>query len=145
MNGLRCVHPASDEVHSQGRLNVAINRLLAVVVVQSHFLEHVHVSGISAKVGIRIFSIVGGLGFLSGQIRGSVRWRRGGRGLRLLHRLKRPEGSWVRAKSLKSLVGGIIKRGQCRVKVSFLQGTRGPKEGAFVEMPGLRVRGQKLL
>lgn len=59
ISGLRCVHPASKEVFSQGRLNVAINRLLAVVVCQSHFLEQAHESGISAKVGMRIFSIVG--------------------------------------------------------------------------------------
>ena len=73
ISGLRCAHPVSKEVFSQGRLNAAINRLLVVVVCQSHFLGQVHESGISAKVGMRIFSIVGDLGFLGDQIRGFVR------------------------------------------------------------------------
>lgn len=60
MRGLRCVQPASQEVFSQGRLSAAIRRLLAVVVCQSHFWGHVHESGMSAKVGMRIFSIARG-------------------------------------------------------------------------------------
>ena len=89
MRGLRCVQPASKEVFSQGRLNAAISRLLTVAVCQSHFCGHVHESGISAKVGIRIFSIAGGLGFSGGRIRGSVRWRQELQDLRLLHKLRR--------------------------------------------------------
>ena len=137
MSGLRCVHPASREVFSQGRLSAAIRRLLVVVVCQSHFLGHIHASGISARVGIRIFSIAKGLGFLGGQTRGSVRWQREARGLRLLHRLKRLGGSWVRVRSLKSLVEGFIKREQCTVRALSLQDIIGLKEDVSVEMLSL--------
>ena len=117
IRGLRCVHPASRDVFSQGRLSAAINRLLVVVVCQSHFWGQIHVSGIRAKVGIRTFNIVKGLGFLSDRIRESVRWQQGGQGLHLLRRLRRLGGLWVPMRKLWSLVREIRGRGRCKAKV----------------------------
>lgn len=137
MSGLRCVHPASREVFSQGRLSAAISRLLVVVVCQSHFFGHAHASGISAKVGMRIFSIARGSGFLGGQSRGSARWQREVQGLRLLHRPKRLGELWVRVRSPKSLVEGSTKREQCTVRALSLQDIVRLKEGVSAEMLSL--------
>lgn len=54
------LHPVSDIFFNQDRLAVAIKRLWRRVVGHSHFLGATHVTGISIRVGTRIFSIVGG-------------------------------------------------------------------------------------
>lgn len=63
---LRAVHPVSVVLLSQVRLAKAINMLWVRVVGHSHLLEVNHVVGRRKRVGIRIFSIVGDLGFVGG-------------------------------------------------------------------------------
>lgn len=52
--------PVSDMFFSHDRLAVAIKRLWRRVVGHSHFLGTAQAVGRSIKVGMRIFSIVGG-------------------------------------------------------------------------------------
>lgn len=85
--------PVSDRFLSQVRLNRAIMKLWERVEGQSHLAGESQVVGTSIRVGIRIFSIVGGLGFVGGQFRGCGQWLLTGQGLRLLHRLKMPVGA----------------------------------------------------
>lgn len=54
------VQPVSAVQLSQVRLNRAMIRLCVTVAVHSHFLGVSQVVGKSIRVGIRIFSIVGG-------------------------------------------------------------------------------------
>lgn len=86
---LREVQPVSDRLSNQVRLASAIIRLWARVVGHSHFRGVNHVVGTSMSVGIRIFSIVGDLGFVGGRFRGCVRWLPIGLGLHLLHKLRK--------------------------------------------------------
>lgn len=85
---------------NQDRLINAMIRLWARVVGHSHFLGVAQVVGISIKVGISSFNIVGGLGFEGGRCRVCGRWQLVGQGLRQLRRLKMPEGVLVRPRSL---------------------------------------------
>ena len=81
--------PVSASFFIQVRLNVAITRLFSRAEDHNHLAGISQVVGISIIVGRRIFSIVGGLVFVSGHFRGFGRWQLGGQGLRWLHRLKR--------------------------------------------------------
>jgi len=80
--------PVSDRFLSQVRLNRAIMKLWERVEGQSHLAGVSQVVGTSMRVGMRIFSIVGGLGFVAGQFRECGQWLLTGQGLHLLHRLK---------------------------------------------------------
>lgn len=79
---------------------------------QSHLAGANQVVGMSMRVGIRIFSIVGGLGFEGGRSREYGRLQLVGQGLHLLHRLRMPGGALVRLRSGWCLVEGSIRRGQ---------------------------------
>lgn len=73
---------------SQWRLIVAIKRLWVVVLVHRSFWGDRRAVGRSMIVGRRIFSIVGGLDYVGGRIRGCV-WRQlVWLGQCLLHRLR---------------------------------------------------------
>lgn len=96
----RAVHPDSVVLLSQDRLRTAINRLLARVVGQSHFDGASQVVGTSIIVGIRIFSIVGGLSFVDGLCRVFERLQLVGLSRRLLHRQRMLEGVRGREKNL---------------------------------------------
>lgn len=74
--------PISESHFNQDRLVRAIKRLWAVVVVQSHFVGTSQIVGKSMSVGIRIFSIVEGLGFGGDRSRGFVLWQLAGLVLR---------------------------------------------------------------
>lgn len=58
--GLRKVHPVSEMFFSQVRLIVAINRLWKRLAGHNHLWGTNHAVGIINRVGMRIFSIVGG-------------------------------------------------------------------------------------
>lgn len=66
---MREVQPVSDRFFSQERLAKAISRLCIRVVGQSHLAGVSQVVGMSISVGMRIFSIVAGLGFEGGRFR----------------------------------------------------------------------------
>ena len=89
MRELRDVQPVSDELTSQVRLANAITRLWPSVVGQSHLAGTTQVVGTSISVGIKIFSIVRGLGFVIGRSHGSGRLQLVELALRLLRRRKR--------------------------------------------------------
>lgn len=78
---LREDQPVSDRFFNQVRLKRAITKLWARVEGQSHLGEESQVVGASIRVGIRIFSIVGGLGFVGGQFHGCGQWLLKGLGL----------------------------------------------------------------
>lgn len=82
------------------------------VVGQSHLGETSQAVGTSISVGMRIFSIVGGLGFVSGQCRGFGRWQPVMRALHLPRMLRMLGGAWGRLRSWWSLVGGFTGRGR---------------------------------
>lgn len=90
----RLDQPNSDAFFSQVRLARAIMRLCTRVVGQSHLAGAPQAVGISIRVGIRIFSIVRGLGFGVDQFRGCGRWLLEGQGRHLLRRLKMLGGVW---------------------------------------------------
>lgn len=69
MYRLREVQPVSDRLFSQLRLARAISRLCIRVVGQSHLAGVSQVVGMSISVGMRIFSIAVGLGFVGGRFR----------------------------------------------------------------------------
>lgn len=79
---------------------------------QSHLEGSSQVVGTSINVGMRIFSIVGGLGFVSGQFRGCEPWLLVVRAQRLLRRLRMPRGVLERLRSLWNLVEGFREKGQ---------------------------------
>lgn len=79
----------------QNRLSVAISRLFAVASCQNHLVGDIHVAGISIIVGIRIFSIVAGLGSGGGLCRGFGQLRQEGLAPLLPHRLKRQARAWA--------------------------------------------------
>lgn len=81
-------HPVSDDHLSQDKLARAMTKLCAIDVVQSHFAGLNQIVGKSMSVGIRIFSIEGGLGFGGGLCRVFVQLLLVGLGLRWLHKLK---------------------------------------------------------
>lgn len=60
MIGERLAQPVSPGFFIQARLIVAMRRLLKVVVCQIHFDWESQVTGISMRVGSKIFSIVEG-------------------------------------------------------------------------------------
>ena len=91
---LMLAQPVSQGFFSHTRLSVAISRLLVVVTCQNHFLGESQVAGMSISVGIRIFSIVVGLGFVVDLSHGYGQWRQVGRVLRLLRRLKMLKEVW---------------------------------------------------
>lgn len=64
------VHPVSEMFFNQWRLAVAISKLCKRVADHSHFLGAAQIVGTSIKVGIKIFSIVKGLGLVAGLCRG---------------------------------------------------------------------------
>lgn len=66
-----------------------ITRLWVVVLIQIMLFFDNHVKGISIIVGIMIFSIVGGLGFVRGRRHMCLRPLLGGIGLKLPRRLQR--------------------------------------------------------
>lgn len=82
MSWFKLVQPVSDVLWSQVRLARAIMRLWRRLVVHSHFVGASQAVGRSIKVGIKIFSIVGCLSFLTGLFRGFGLWLLGGPGLR---------------------------------------------------------------
>lgn len=108
----RLVQPVFSGFFIQSRLIVAIRRLLSVVACQVHFEGDSQATGISIRVGRRIFSIVGDLGFLGGPCRGFGRWLLARLILRWLHMLRRQEEVSGQRKSLLSLVEGPRGRGQ---------------------------------
>lgn len=69
----REVQPVSDIFLSQVRLASAIVRLWRRVVGHSHLAGVIQAVGMSIMVGIKIFNIGGGLGFVGGQYRGYER------------------------------------------------------------------------
>lgn len=91
------------------------------------------------RVGTRIFSIVGGLGFVGDLFRVFEQWRLGGQGLRLLRRLRRPEEALGRLKSWWNLVGGLRGKGRQRGRVLFLLNKVGRRGGGSGGMLGLPV------
>lgn len=81
INELRADQPTSDRQPSQVRAASAIIRLWPRVVGQSHLAGTSQVVGNSMSVGISTFSIVAGLGSVSGLFRGFVQLQLEGRGL----------------------------------------------------------------
>lgn len=77
----------------------AIIRLCRSVVGHNHLAGTIQIVGTSIRVGIKIFSIVGDLGFGGGQIRGFEQWLLVGRGQRLLRRLKMLIEAWGRLRN----------------------------------------------
>lgn len=105
-------HPASEFHFSQLRLSNAISRLWAVVVVHNHAFGVSHVVGNSMSVGIKIFNIVGGLGFGGDLSRGCGQWQLGGQGPHLLRRLRMLAGVLGLLSRRWLLIGGIRVIGQ---------------------------------
>lgn len=68
-------------------------KLWARVVGHSHLAGVNQAVGTSIRVGMRIFSIVGDLGFVGGLFRVFGQWQLEGQGLRLPHMLRRPGGA----------------------------------------------------
>lgn len=97
--GFKKDHPVSDRFFSQVRLINAIIRLWRRVEGHSHLVGTMQAVGISIRVGMRTFSIVGGLDFVSGQCRGFEQWLLVGQVLRLLRRLRRPVEEQERQRS----------------------------------------------
>lgn len=96
---LRVVQPVSERFFSQVRLNNAIVRLCIRAVGQSHLGGTSQIVGINIRVGMRIFSIVVGLGFVVGLCRGCGQLQLAGQGLHLLHKLKMLGAVLVRRRS----------------------------------------------
>lgn len=94
MYELRVCQPVSEAFISQERLKVAMIKLWVRAVGQSHLAGESQAVGTSIRVGMRIFSILRGLGFLGGLCRGFERQLLGGRGLRLPRKLKMPIIVW---------------------------------------------------
>lgn len=82
--------PVSDRFFNQVRLTSAITRLCISVVGHSHLAGVNQVVGTSIRVGIRIFNIVGGLGFEGGLIHECGKWLLVKPVRHLLRRLKMP-------------------------------------------------------
>lgn len=99
IKGLRQDQPVSEALFSQTRLIKATVRLWRRVAGHSHLAGVNQAVGRIMRVGIRIFSIVGGLGFGDDRSRGSGRWPLVGQVLRLLRRLKMQVKAWGRARS----------------------------------------------
>lgn len=78
----------------------------------NHFAGASQVVGTSISVGMRIFSIVGGLGSVGGRSRESGRLLLEGLALRLLHKLRKRGEAWERPKSWLNLIEGFRSRGQ---------------------------------
>jgi len=103
----------------------------------SHLTGASQAVGINIRVGIRIFNIVGGLGFLGGRNHGYGRLLLAVLGPRLLHKLRMQEGIWGRLKSCWRLVVRITRKGQRRGRALFLLGRGGRRGGGPGEMLGL--------
>lgn len=86
MYGLRQCQPVSEKFLSSVRLIKATIRLWRRVVDHSSLIGVSQMVGINIRVGIRIFSIVVGLGFGGDQSRGYGQWLLVGRVLRLLRK-----------------------------------------------------------
>lgn len=87
--GFKVVHPDSVLLFSHERLNKAIKKLWARVVGQSHFGGVSQAVGMSIIEGIRIFSIVVGLGFVGGPSHVFGQLRREAPAQHLLHKRRR--------------------------------------------------------
>lgn len=72
--GLRKDRSVSEEALNHDRLMSAISRLCIRVVGHNHLMGVSQAVGINIVVGMRTFSIGGGLGLGGGQSRGFVRW-----------------------------------------------------------------------
>lgn len=105
-------HPVSDIFFNHDRLAVAITRLCSNVVGHSHFLGVSQVVGTSIKVGIRIFSIVTGLGLEGGRYHGCELLRPVGLGLCLPHKLRMLAGEQGEQRSLWKKGSSSIVTGQ---------------------------------
>lgn len=70
---MRKSQPVSDELFSHSKLARAIRRLCIREVGHSHLAEASQIVGNSIIVGMRIFNIGGGLGFVGGRSRVFVR------------------------------------------------------------------------
>merc|ERR1712035_236994 len=101
--GLRQDQPVSERFFSQVRLASAITRLCRSAVGHNHLAETSQVVGTSMRVGIRIFSIVEGLGFGGDRCRGFERWLLVGRALHLLRRLKMMREHKVRVEERRGI------------------------------------------
>ena len=112
INRLREDHPVSERFFNQERLIREMQKLYIKLMGQSQLRLSNQAVGISMSVGIRIFSIGGGLGFVVGRSREFEQWLLVGRDQRLLRRLRMQGGAWGMLRSWLSLVGGFIRRGQ---------------------------------
>lgn len=99
INRLSEDQPVSERFFSHERLIKEMQKLYNKLMGQSQLGLSSQAVGISISVGIRIFSIGGGLGFAVGQFRGFGQWLLEGRARRLLHRLKMQAGVMEMLKS----------------------------------------------
>lgn len=99
MNRLSEDQPVSERFFSHERLIREMQKLYNKVMGHSQLGLSSQAVGISINVGIRTFSIGGGLGFAVGRSRGFGQWQLEGRARRLLRRLKMQGGAWEMLKS----------------------------------------------
>lgn len=86
---LRHIQPDVHGIFIHNKLKIAIRRLFSVARCHTQLRCESQVAGISMRVGTRIFSIGGGLGFVDDQFRGFEQLLLGGLDLHWPRRLKR--------------------------------------------------------
>lgn len=141
---MRKVHPVSEAFFSHSRLVRAIRRLLRSEEGHNHLGGVNHAARISMVVGIRIFSIVGGLGFVGDLIRGYGLWRLLKLVLHQLRMLRMLEGVMVRLKNWWRIFAGFMLKVRGIGLILCFQDIRVQIEGGLGRMQGRIVPGRRL-